>query len=241
MGSTAAEREKDYTTRQIRAVKAARDLSRRLAYPSIKNLKEAIRNGGILNSGITVRDVDRAEAIWGPALAVIKGRSTGHVSPMESERAQQTEQDEALRTDIMFVNGYAFLVSVCKPQQYVLIDRVRSKSSEHLRAGLTSQISRMKGHGVTVKEIRSDPESGVESVIEWKKAQKVIPEILEAGEMVQAAERAIKQIKERMRCVLSGLRFVMPKSWTPFLAEYCVQRVNMMRSSVSPVETCEGR
>ncbi|KAA8497592.1 Retrovirus-related Pol polyprotein from transposon TNT 1-94 [Porphyridium purpureum] len=123
---------------------------------------------------------------------------------------------------------------MCKPMQYILLDRVTSKSAHHLQEALHKQFASLKSFGAKVVEIRSDPESGIVAAVDWMKSNGVIPDILAAGEAVQPAERAIRMVKERMRCVLSGLPFRMPKSLTGFLAEYVVQRINMMKSSVAP-------
>ncbi|KAA8498721.1 Copia protein [Porphyridium purpureum] len=191
-------------------------------------------SGAIKNCDVTVRDIDRSIALWGPALPALKGRTTGHKTPAVPEAPLTMPfRDAQMCCDIMAVDRNLFLISVVKPFQFFMATPIRNKSAEDIHAALTKQLKTLRGHQVIVRMIHSDRESGVKAVVDWMHENGILPELTGAGEAVQAAERGIRLVKERARAVISGLPFVLPRLLVPALVEYCVQRINGLQSSVS--------
>jgi len=65
-----------FQKREVLGAEQARDLLRKLGYPSERDMVKMISSGGILNSPVTTRDVRVARAIFGPDLATLKGKTT---------------------------------------------------------------------------------------------------------------------------------------------------------------------
>ena len=77
--NTVAQNEALFTKREVGDARRARDLSRRLGYPSLKHLIKMVKH--MENSPVTIYDVDRAAKIWGPEIAYIKGTTRNVKTP----------------------------------------------------------------------------------------------------------------------------------------------------------------
>ena len=53
---TVVERESEYTNREVKAAKTARELHRRLGYPSQRDFEKLLSDGYFTNSPVTVED-----------------------------------------------------------------------------------------------------------------------------------------------------------------------------------------
>ena len=78
---TVAGNEKKYSKREIERAKHARELFAKLGNPSTVALVKLLNTGSIMNCDITAKDVLRAEDIYGPPLANLKGKTTSHKAP----------------------------------------------------------------------------------------------------------------------------------------------------------------
>ena len=73
---TVEDNEQYYSQQQIARAKAARDLLHLVGFPSLKDLKKIITMNAIANCLITHDDVDITEEIYGPDVAILKGKMT---------------------------------------------------------------------------------------------------------------------------------------------------------------------
>ena len=74
---TVNENESGYSARQISDAKRARELYSKVGFPSNPDFKNLIKNNMIINCPVTSDDVDRANKIYGPSIATMKGKTTG--------------------------------------------------------------------------------------------------------------------------------------------------------------------
>ena len=109
--TTVADNIAKYTSRQVADAEKAKDLIRRLGYPSTQALIRLMKTGGLLDCEVTIHDVYRAHKIWGTDIATLKGK-TKHTknSPVRVEYIPRP-----LEYDLMFVEGTAYLISVSTP------------------------------------------------------------------------------------------------------------------------------
>ncbi|KAA8493868.1 hypothetical protein FVE85_5005 [Porphyridium purpureum] len=228
------EDDQEVTKQEIDKAREARDLVRKLAYASTSALLHAMSSGALIGTSVTARDVDRALVFWGPDVAALKGRTTGHRSPKIPEvRRWLARQQQSLHCDVMFIERQPFLLAVAKPSQYMYATSMRTKAAADIGRALRAQITHVSAHNILINEIRSDPESGLVAVAEELLRAGILPEITAATEAVPAAERAIRLVKERVRCVVNGLPFRLPLGLLAAAVQYCVQRLNMLPSTVS--------
>jgi hypothetical protein len=103
---TVTENMQQYTRRQVGEA-YARDLMERLGYTSTNGLIDRV-----LNSRVTREHVLRADAIWGPPIAALKGKTVKATpQPLEPVLAPRVVQvQQVLAVDIFFVKGIPFLL-----------------------------------------------------------------------------------------------------------------------------------
>jgi hypothetical protein len=122
--TTVAKNEAKNTKREIAAAKEARELSRRLGYPSDKDLVKLMSTGAILNCPTKRADVVRANAVYGPDVAVLKGKTR----EMKSARAvvehvaRPVAVEQKLSIDLIFIEKSIYLLSVPKPLGYTMVN-----------------------------------------------------------------------------------------------------------------------
>ena len=74
--STVAAQKKLFTPRQVRDADKARELYRLLGRPSAADFQSILRNGSLRNCPVTHADARRADIIYGPDIATLKGKTT---------------------------------------------------------------------------------------------------------------------------------------------------------------------
>ncbi|KAA8494425.1 hypothetical protein FVE85_2666 [Porphyridium purpureum] len=230
------------TQREVERAANVQQLARRLAFPSSRHVLKDIRNGALLNAGVTARDVENAMHLWGPDLAIIKGKSTGHRSPALPESAATPPGSvQVLHTDLMFLGSRVFVVSVMKPAQYIYATPISNKSAAEIGNALRKQLAHAYAHRIKIEELRSDREAGIVAIVTQLMNEGIIPEFTAATEAVPSAERAIRTLKERVRCVTHSLPFRLPDTLVPAAVEFCRQGLNMLSSTVSNDTACSAQ
>ena len=251
--TTVAEKMKLYTKREISGAVKARALQRRLGFVSTEQLLKMIGNGMLLRCDIGKRDVLRAVDIFGQDIGELKGKATAKKAPVirPDEKIQDNMQreDQECHCDIMFVNKRPFLISVFLSTEYVMVNRIKSRSSKDICSALRKQMSEMSRLGFRVTMVRVDGESGVgadeETVSELARAG-VAVDIVGATEAVAVAERKIRSIKDRCRCVVNTLPFALSNKLEDCLVLWATSRVNLQVTTnssewASPTEKVYNR
>jgi hypothetical protein len=126
----------EYSVREQTNAKRAKDLSKYMGYPSPQSLIDMINQGAIVNCPVTAKDVARANNIFGPDLASVRGKTRKgkiKVPPVEF-LPREISSDLVLNTDIMFVNSNAFLISVSTPLGLTIVNELGySKGARSLK------------------------------------------------------------------------------------------------------------
>jgi hypothetical protein len=65
-----------FTKRQVASADLARNLQAGLAYPYVKDLKWIVQANMLKDSPVTAQDFDVALKIWGPSVALLKGKNS---------------------------------------------------------------------------------------------------------------------------------------------------------------------
>ncbi len=119
--NTVDENKKMYTRQQYKRAIKARDLLYSLLAPTIKDLKYVVQSNSIKDNPVTEEDIKIAEDIFGPEVAVMKGRNTrSRPTPVTQDyiavpkKLMKIHNNVHLFMDIMYVNELPFLTCISK-------------------------------------------------------------------------------------------------------------------------------
>ena len=74
-----------FTKLQVASADLARNLQAGLEYPSVKDLKWIVKANMLKDSPVTTQYVNVALIIWGPSVALLKGKTVHRKPPLEME------------------------------------------------------------------------------------------------------------------------------------------------------------
>ena len=105
-----------YTRRQVKEAKTARNLYRKMSYPSINDFKNAVKYNMIDDCPVKVEHIKVAEDIFGKDIHVLKGK-TVKKQPYCVERniiqvpreVMRLHRNGTLGIDLMLINFLSFL------------------------------------------------------------------------------------------------------------------------------------
>jgi hypothetical protein len=126
--STVKDNKAYFHKREIEGADKARILQQLLNWPSTQKFKEILAGNQLRNCDVTVDDVNRADAIYGPAVAILKGKTVRRRPEHTQHRARvqipapilQQHQEVRLFMDYFFVNGTPFFhtISIFAPHKH---------------------------------------------------------------------------------------------------------------------------
>ena len=241
--TTVRELENDYSKREIARAGQARELQRSLAWPSTADLVDCLRAGTIVNCPVSVEDVMRAEAIWGGGVAIHKGKTT-EPGPTDSHAIslpRMPRKVQTLHSDILVVLGVPLLITVAKPLNLLIASEVpKARKAKEMAVTMLAQVSKLRAARFEVANIFVDGETPLLAAAPILANHNVELICTGTGEHVVVAERAIRVVKERVRCIITELPWELPVCWVKYLVYYAVTRINSLpRSSGSGLSARE--
>jgi hypothetical protein len=166
--TTVADNLVHYTKREVLGAKRARELLPRPGYPSVENAIAMLRDGTVFD--VTPHDFKVADAIWGPDIASLRGKTTRakSIAPDATIGVPIVQQQQTLVVDILFIDQVSTLVAVSYPLDLTLaVTLDRSAPGKPRRAAETVKktfdivISTMKSRNFVVSVIYSDGEGAI--------------------------------------------------------------------------------
>ena len=240
-----------YSKREVRDAIVAREFIRRMGYPSIRDAIELLESGSIVNCPVTVQDIVRAQNIFGTDIGILKGKMTHKKSdPVNLSHLPKltgVSIFQALNTDIMFVDGMPYLITISQPLNLLMVKSLEGRrDKEAIEEALIKIIRQYRARGFSIERVLCDGEKGVAACADLLNAEGIELNISSAGQHVPVIERAIRQIKERIRAIVTTLPYILPNKLMPYLVDYCVMAINMFPKSksldkISPREHFTGR
>ena len=232
---TMKETEMQYTKQQVLRAKEAIALQEKLGFASDRDVHEAISHGSVTNLPVTNTDFHNARKIYGPSVAILKGKSR-HRPPEvyhDNKVAVKESEPQHLESDLFFVRKIPFLLSVLLPLEFVMVNELRSRSSTCLLETFQKQISAVNREKFVVTQINIDAEGAmarIKQTLEDGLKIKVFP----SPSKVPKAERKIQTVKGRVRSVIMSLPFILCKILLVLCVLWCVSRLNMVPSKARP-------
>ena len=211
--ATVSENMYKYTKREVDRAEEANKLLESLCYPSANTLAEMVKNH-MDNSPVTTQDIHRANDIWGPNVAALKGKTTQRKTDVPKEEEflprRLNPEPQVLLLDIMFVDGEAFLVSRTEPLLIRLCYYIPSKKASDIVKCLVTMVKFYKASGYTIIKICCDKEGGVNKAVNNSSVEELSRIQLDTdnwGKHVPAIERDIRTAKECIRAMRHGLPY----------------------------------
>ena len=232
--STVEENKQGFTQRQFEKAKAARELYHNLGSPTIENFKALLRMNTIKNNPITLEDVNNAEAIFGPAMSTLKGKTTRSTpKPVLRDEIDLPKEIKDINheldlcMDIMFVNELPMLTTIDTTIKFCGLIPLQSRTHEEIFSALDQVLRFYNKAGFYIKTIFCDGEfkSMMDKVSDELDIQL---NYTNAQEHVPQAERNNRTIKEQIRAALHRLPYKkIPKTMIKYLAMVQTNLLNL--------------
>jgi hypothetical protein len=238
------EMEARYTKSEVSRAKTAADTMEKLGHCSAGDLMKMLRSGSITHAPISAADVQRSLVINGRPVPTIQGKTTKSAAGKrpELEDVPKPQVPVELYSDIFHIGGVNTLLTVVKPLGLLISYSLRSMKLSDVSAGLSDHVKMIREREFEPTTIHLDP-SQVHIAL-GRSIDGVNISVVAPGTHVVIAERAIRVVKERYRCVISTLPYRVPQRLVPYCIAYCVNRINCIphvhNSDLSPREMFTG-
>ena len=241
--ATVSQNMQRFTAREVSSAMKAKTMMARLGFPSITSAMAMVSTGK--NFDVCAHDFKVAEAIWGPDLSNIRGKTTkkhtqqAAMVPMPSV----VQINQVLSVDIMFLEGAQMLIADAHPLDLTIAVELKKSGSKPSRAAqvikmaLTECISLLASRRFNVTSILSDGEGAIGKVKTELQMLGIEVDIGGAGGHVPRIERKIRTIKNSYRAHTAGgrLPFKLCALASVMLILFCVSRINYQLSSTRPL------
>jgi hypothetical protein len=228
-----------YTCHEVERAREVQRIQGMIANPTEREFAGMVHEQLLTNCPVTVRDVDKANQIFGPDVANLRGKMT-RIKPdcVRVEYVQipwdfvQLHKYVTLVTDVMFVNGLSFLVTSLQGLSLVTIEHLPSRTARHL-VHTPKRVFRIYATaGFVIQTALMD--------MEFEKLRTMMPHMAlnttVACEHVGEVEQKIRVIKERARGTFNTRPYKkLPKLMVIELLHFCVMWMNSfpMKSGIS--------
>ena len=254
-----------FTRREVQGADKARALYRHIGRPSQERFIQYLQKGIIRNCPITVEDAKRAQSIYGPDIAYLKGKTTQkpptpHIEthiPLElPSHIAEHHRNITLCVDFFFVQRQAFLHIISRKIGYRTAIPVNNRAKSTILKTLRDEIKLYVGRGFSVRDVHGDSEFECvrEDLLNIHKedGMRDLPgpihlEVCTTNEHVKEVERSIRTIKDMLRATAHGMPYRrLPKPMIKGLVTYCVQNLNDfpyasgVSQDISPVTIVRG-
>eukprot|EP01033_Poteriospumella_lacustris_P017623 gene17623-12614_t len=160
--TTVEEKEALYTKREVSKAREARELIRKMGFPSTGDAVKAL--GHIAGVDITAQDMYRAQDIYGPDAAQIKGKLRsqkvkGSPTRLETILPSSVQREQVLFADIATIEGQMFVVTLSSPLGLIVVSVIASKSAETMFQELSRIVNQYVARNFTIVRLQTDPEA----------------------------------------------------------------------------------
>ena len=158
---TVAEKEKQYSKAEVHGARTARQLMRRLYYPSEATLVNMLSSGRLLNAPVTPHDVLRATDIYGKDVPSLKGKTVDHgpIATRDLLVPKSMQKEQHVHADLFNWKSNWFLLFIVKPLGLLMVDWIpSSRNAESLLQSVNKMLGKVRARGYDVERVTTDPE-----------------------------------------------------------------------------------
>jgi hypothetical protein len=227
-----------FTKRQVHMAEEAKKLYSKLGRPSLKDFIQLIRTNGVKNCPISVEDINRAITIWGQDLGSVIGKTIRKTPKSISDDLLIRHQTDYtnLYVDILFINQLAFILTISKGYNLLVVKYIDDRKKDSVEKAIKDCIAAYQKYNVKVTMILSDGEGAIGALKQSLESDGIAVEQASKNEHVPIIERAIRQVKERVRAYINTLPFKLTKEMLIYLVYFLVSMINSFPRSTSALE-----
>ncbi len=209
-----------FTKRQIQGANLARNLQAGLAFPSNADMKWAIQSNLIKDCLVTVKDMGMVIKVWGPSIAMLKGKTVMTTPPVVRQdvieipkEIRELHKDVTLTIDIFFVNKIPFFTTYYLIICFLLVTHLSNRKALTIFNALKSMCGYYLQQGFQVVFIKGDGEFA--PLEAWMAMVYGAPKLnlASANKHIPEIERKIWVIKEWVRAVIYSIQFNSLPAW----------------------------
>ena len=210
--STVAGNKRMFTPREVKAADSARALYRKLGRPSEAEFQTLLRGNFIINCPVTPDDARRALLIYGPDIAVLKGRMTQKSAAARVPTFAAVpipapimihHRNITLCVDLFFVQGNGFLHTISRDIGYRTATHIPNRKFDTIWRALQAVLRLYAARGLRVCDVHGDAEFDCLRDRLARIALDIVPADSHVGEI----ERSNRTVQERLRSCVHGLPF----------------------------------
>ena len=230
--TTVSENESEFTKRDLKRAKLARELYKKLGRPGYQNFFRILDNNFIHDCPVTSEDARRALYVYGPDIATIKGRVTRkqpahvfnrHLIPLPMH-IRTWHRTVTLCVDIFYINGISFFLTTARQLRTITVQSMKSETYRELLRVLQTAIDRYQLRGFEIQHIHCD---GQFECLQ-DSFQPINFNIAAPEQHVPKIERTVRTIKDDIRTTVHGLPF---PYFTRLMTKACAKRHVQLRNA----------
>ena len=218
---TVADNMQMFTKREIADGNLARDLQAVLGYPSNGDLKWIIQANYLKDNPVRTRDVDVALKIYGPSVALLKGKTVCKTAPVARQDVVEVPKEirmlhkrVTLSIDIFFVNGIPYFATLSMKICFLSVTHLPNRKIPTIFKALKAMHNYYLQRGFQIVFIKGDGEfKPLKDLVESELYGGPTMNLTSAKEHEPYIERKTRVIKERLRAII----YSMPVNAVPSL------------------------
>ena len=235
--TTVSEEKEHFSDIDNKKADLARYVQECLCLPSDKDMADAIEKGGIQECGIDRRHIKIANIIYGPARAAVEGKTVQRKNKMPRESSMMLSIPPSiierygyvsLGIDVLHINKRPYVIAVSKHIKFIQCLGTMNKNVETFLSTIKRFKSDYMIRGFIVKTIYAD--RAFESCKTCLSEQGITLMCCDTNSHVPFIERAIRFVKERVRCVRSMLPKRIKRVPARLMRELVISTVKMINS-----------
>tara|TARA_B100002003_G_C14152859_1_gene554651 strand:- start:307 stop:5016 length:4710 start_codon:yes stop_codon:yes gene_type:complete len=235
-----------YSNKDYKKATLVKHIMRRLGYISTSEMAKIITSGTMINLPITLDDLARCVDIFGKDVAELQGKSVWKQQPNNTTVAvnHEVEMLQNMYIDIMYIAEIPYVISVFKPLNHLGCEKINGRpNKDNILNIVNNQMKLLTNKGFKINKIYTDAGSNIACL--KLHINSIYIDNSARGSHVNIVERAIRFVKERVRCVLAGIPYNLPNKLSVWAVLFVIDRINCLpRSSginISPREVLKGR